>query len=619
MRAHPLGVLPEGNAYLVNPEVAEASQRARDEGLGTFSVLPDALLMRVLSGGDLDDGVGPNELANLQCTSHIFRAFAQHEDLWKAHVLHRDGGGFTFHGNTWRETYGCGKTKDDDKTSAVGKRKRDVGAIKSAPTLPQTKPNPQKPPPIFSDALYLRHLATHRPLDPSWLEKETIPRMNGESVDDDEKNNLQKNHFIETFEKNNEPVILTGGCKHWPCVSEKLWEFVKLIQNVPNDKTFSVGGYQMSLNNWRRYCEKSAREDEELNENKSEDKSKESNVGPIDDAPLYLFDKRFMETCPEVFGTSAWTPPSIINDGLEDDLFSLLGQHDRPDHKWLIHGPERSGSSFHVDPNGTSAWNAVISGKKRWILFKPEVNKPPPGVHPSADGSVVAQPVTLVEWYASFYEHAYEEDEEEESDDDESPDDETLGNPKGNPKGNPNSSGYTVLEGTCNPGDVLFVPSGWWHAALNLEETTAVTQNFCSRGTLPRVLRFLRNASELGEGVGCELVSGTSRDSRGSLFEKFVNVLKLKRPEVLESFEVRRILGGEDDGNDVTEKSKKNSRDTPCVDTSSLKQAHVQADANGVRKNNENGVGLAALFSKTNGDEKNQSQNNDKRGFTFGF
>ena len=52
------GVLPEGNRYLVSPEAAAVSARARLEGLGAFAALPDATLMRLLSGGDEDDGGG---------------------------------------------------------------------------------------------------------------------------------------------------------------------------------------------------------------------------------------------------------------------------------------------------------------------------------------------------------------------------------------------------------------------------------------------------------------------------------------------------------------------------------------------------------------------------------
>ena len=104
------------------------------------------------------------------------------------------------------------------------------------------------------------------------------------------------------------------------------------------------------------------------------------------------------------------------------DLFSVLGAR-RPDWRWLIVGPDRSGSSFHVDPNrfpggpsrpeagraplataqprrspashrgraprrrSTGAWNAVISGRKKWVMFPPHAT--PPGVAPSVDGAEV--------------------------------------------------------------------------------------------------------------------------------------------------------------------------------------------------------------------------------------
>ncbi len=76
----------------------------------------------------------------------------------------------------------------------------------------------------------------------------------------------------------------------------------------------------------------------------------------------------------------------------ETDLFRVLGETQRPDYRWLVAGPARSGSLFHIDPNNTNAWNLCIRGRKKWIFYPPGVA--PPGVECSPDGADVVVPIS---------------------------------------------------------------------------------------------------------------------------------------------------------------------------------------------------------------------------------
>ena len=134
-----------------------------------------------------------------------------------------------------------------------------------------------------------------------------------------------------------------------------------------------------------------------------------------------------------------------------------------PSVRWLLAGPPGSGTNFHVDPNYTSAWNTVVVGAKKWIMFPPEVL--PPGVEISDDGCQVLQAENVKEWFIENYESIHAEG--------------SLWK-------------QHVVECVCYPGETAFIPAGWWHLVLNLETTIAITQNYVSESNLGYCLEFLK-------------------------------------------------------------------------------------------------------------------------------
>ena len=90
-----------------------------------------------------------------------------------------------------------------------------------------------------------------------------------------------------------------------------------------------------------------------------------------DDSPLYVFDGGFDEEAPSRSILGDFTPPPYF----QDDLFHLVGEDKRPPYRWIAIGPERSGSSLHIDPLATSAWNTLLYGVKRWVMFPPTAPK----------------------------------------------------------------------------------------------------------------------------------------------------------------------------------------------------------------------------------------------------
>lgn len=273
---------------------------------------------------------------------------------------------------------------------------------------------------LFSDALYRPFQCTYASLTPFVAD---IPQENQIARLPD----LTAEQF--TGHWSYRPFILTEPVKKWQCFRD--WDEDQLQQRF-RDVRFRAEAVDWRLSNYVHY----------MNDNQ-------------DESPLYLFDKDFVEKMAlQVGPNGAYQPPPCFG----EDLFTLLGEH-RPDHRWLIVGPARSGSTFHKDPNATSAWNAVVRGSKYWIMFPNSVT--PPGVYVSEDQGEVTSPLSIAEWLLNFHEEARQ----------------VPG----------------CVEGICAAGEVLHVPSGWWHLVVNLEPAIAITQNFVPRTHLAAAVNFLKN------------------------------------------------------------------------------------------------------------------------------
>lgn len=178
-----------------------------------------------------------------------------------------------------------------------------------------------------------------------------------------------------------------------------------------------------------------------------------------DDSPLYIFDSAFDEK-PE---TKPLLEDYRVPRYFPDDLFALVGEARRPPYRWFLVGPKRSGTCVHLDPLGTSAWNTLLVGRKRWVLFPPDVPKAivkgKGHVRRGEDDEAVNYFMDILPRIKRA--HAPE----------------TL----------------RCIELMQYPGDTIFVPGGWWHAVLNVEDTVAVTQNYCSPQNFDRVWRKTRS------------------------------------------------------------------------------------------------------------------------------
>jgi hypothetical protein len=323
---------------------------------------------------------------------------------------------------------------------------------------------------------------------------------------------LSMDEFIQQYEIPRKPVIIHDpisyetGMKRWQSgISQAISSITSANNKIPQ---FRVGPRDMNIQSFASYCTALQKM------NNTGDES------PLYESPLYVFDSHFIEKIP-ILGTDYKVPKYFLNSSLHPhrDLFELLGEERRPDYRWIICGAAKTGSKWHIDPNKTHAWNACLLGIKKWLML-PSGSEPPPGVSPSPDGGSVIQPVSLVEWFVEFYEIT-------------------------------KSTRKDLIECIQQPGDVVFVPSGTWHAVLNITESCAVTQNYVSDTNAFLSYQFFKDKPEQISGLqdcedcGMMMMTGSTTTTitkrKATFWKEFENILPVSVQQHIQELEKIRI------------------------------------------------------------------------------
>ncbi len=219
------------------------------------------------------------------------------------------------------------------------------------------------------------------------------------------------------------PYLLEGIIQSWPATELSRWQPSSLIERF-KDVLFAVGHEGDDAITLAQALE-----------------------GHDEPAP-YIFDALFADAHPSLLDDySAPAPFPVSGDYLAYlSTFKAL----RPRWRWLLAGRRGTGIGIHIDPHGTSAWNGLVVGSKKWALLPPTATPADAlrGAVDELDDSAALRSA------ASWFEICA-------------------------PKLRRDATRVGLLECTQEAGDVLYIPAGWWHCAIAEGSVNiGVTHNF---------------------------------------------------------------------------------------------------------------------------------------------
>ena len=300
---------------------------------------------------------------------------------------------------------------------------------------------------------------------------------------------MTTNNFQIKIENTSTPAILHGLMSDWSCFKKYRngientleWTLKKICnRSFINHINFQCGidkyGEDVSVN-LKQYMEKYV-------------------IGCNDRNPMLIFDAIVMEQ-EEVDLINDFACPALFS---QDDYLKHIDPISRPPFQWFIYGPKNSGSPVHQDPMGTQAWNALCSGKKLWILFHPATPKEllptkslDIGINNNNKKNEKQNEEDIDLWedlYSWIYLELPEIRRKIKMHFDVLSD---LRKKNTNNNSHIDNEAFWYREFLQMPGEIVFVPSNWHHAVFNLEDSIAVTQNYCSRTNLRKCYTLMED------------------------------------------------------------------------------------------------------------------------------
>jgi len=254
------------------------------------------------------------------------------------------------------------------------------------------------------------------------------------------RNEITPEYFQEHYLDKRIPCIIEGGIDHWPAMHRWSTEsFEERFRHVPMKVGKSDSGKKLRMK-YKYFVDYMRKQ--------------------MDDSPLYLFETDMDENAYIRRLTEDYEVPDIF----PDDWFNLVNHDSRPPWRWFCVGPARSGTTVHIDPLGTDAWNAVTHGEKHWVLFEPSASR---RVVKGKDVARTGEKSEAIDYF-------------------------DLHLPRIKRK-NPELKVYEALQ---KAGDIIYVPGNWWHGVVNTEDCVAVTQNFVGAGNFEVVWKAARKERE---------------------------------------------------------------------------------------------------------------------------